>query len=303
MRVSTAEPAGHGPPLTALYVPGDRPDRFEKAVAAGPDIVIVDLEDAVAPARKDFARHAVTGWLGSGLPGVAVQVRVNGPGTRWRQADLEAVARLPPQVSLRLPKTENVQQVQEVRAVAGAHTLYLVVESARGVLALEELAALEGIAGLSLGEADLAGELGTSGEAALGWVRSRLVVAAAAAGLAPPMMSVFTDLGDTAGLERSCRLGRDLGFLGRAAVHPSQLATIERAFAPTAQEVARAEEVLLLLEGARRGDRGAVDAPAGHSGEAIEVGVSVDRDGRMVDAAMLGRARRTLRLSQRRTPT
>ncbi len=284
--------AGRGDPppvLTALYVPGDRPDRFDRAVAARPDVLIVDLEDAVAADRKDQARREVLAWLATGRAPVAVQVRVNPAGTPWAAADLAALASLPLEVAVRLPKTEHPDQVRAVRAAAGPRAVHPIVESAAGVLALESLARADGVATLALGEADLAGELGTSGEEALTWVRSRLVVAAAAAGLPPPLMSVYPAVQDSAGLAGSCRLGRRLGLLGRAAVHPRQLPVIVDAFLPTDAEVAHAAEVVRLLGASATGP------------PAAGPGVTVDSAGVMVDAAMLRRARRILLLAQRRT--
>lgn len=289
---SSPAPAGASDPdpvLTALYVPGDRPDRFDRAVAAGPDVLIVDLEDAVGASHKDHARREVEAWLAAGLPAMAVQVRVNSAGTPWAEADLATVAALPPQVTVRLPKVERPREVSDVRLVAGARGVHPVIESAAGIIALESIAETEGVLTVGLGESDLAGQLGTSGEEALTWVRSRLVVAAAAAGLPPPLMSVYPAVRDDAGLAESCRRGRALGLLGRAAVHPRQLPVIRAAFLPTAVEVEHALEVERLL------------APAGALGAGGAAGVTIDSTGAMVDVAMLRRARRILLLADRGT--
>ena len=122
--------------------------------------------------------------------------------------------------------------------------------------------------------------LGVTGEAGLAWPRSRAVVAASAAGLAPPPQSVYPDINDAEGLARSCAEGRSLGFLGRTAIHPCQLEIIERAYLPSHEETEAAEEIIK----AAAADAGALALP----------------DGRFVDAAVVAGARRTLGLARRR---
>lgn len=251
-------------PVVALYVPGSRPDRFDKAAATGVE-VILDLEDSVAPAERPAAREAVAAWLVS--CSVPVQVRVNAPGSADLAADLAA---LPAQVELRLPK---VEQVSDLDAVAGRR-VHALLESARGIEAAAEVARAPEVVSLSLGEADLAAELGLADEEAFGWVRSRVVVAAAAAGLPAPMMSAYPHIRDLDGLEASCRRGRRMGMWGRTAVHPTQVPVIGEAFAPTEEEVAWARAVVEALDG-----RGVAALP----------------DGSMVDAAMVRRAQQLLR--------
>jgi citrate lyase subunit beta / citryl-CoA lyase len=253
-----------GASVVALYVPGSRPDRFDKAAATGAE-VILDLEDSVAPAERPAAREAVAAWLGS-YDG-PVQVRVNAPGSADLAADL---ASLPAQVDLRLPK---VEAVSDLAAVAGRR-VHALLESARGIEAAAEIARAPGVVSLSLGEADLAAELGLADEEAFAWVRSRVVVAAAAAGLPAPMMSAYPGVRDLDGLAASCLRGRRMGMWGRTAVHPAQVPVIREAFAPTEEERAWAHAVLEALEGA---------------------GVASLPDGSMVDAAMARRARQLLR--------
>lgn len=265
--------------LTALYVPGDRPDRFDKAVAARPDVVIVDLEDAVAPGAKDAARRHVAEWL-EVAPEAAVDVRMNALGSPWGQADLEMLLDLRGHSGVRVPK---VQSAGDVRAVATAlddtTALHCLLETAIGVEAAYEIAQADpSVASLSLGEADLASDLGVTGEDGLSWARSRLVVAARAAGLPAPMMSVYPQVNDLDGLAESCRRGRSLGFIGRTAIHPRQLPVIVRAFQPSAEEVTAATATVDALERAEQSDTGVLLLP----------------DGRMVDPAMLGAAQRVL---------
>jgi citrate lyase subunit beta/citryl-CoA lyase len=272
-------------PLTALYVPGDRPDRWEKAIATGADVVIIDLEDAVAPSRKDGARAEL-----AALPHVSdtmFQVRVNARGTGWYDADLEAVAALPADIGVRVPKVQSPDDVEALAEQIGGRAIHALIESALGVERAFEIATA-GVRSIGLGEADLRSQLGLvrgpDGEPGLLWARSRVVNAAAAAGIAAPMMSVYADIADLDGLAVSCAAGRALGFVGRAAIHPAQLATIEAAFTPTPDEVARAREVITRVATAAAGG----------------VGTVVLDDGTFLDVAMVDSARRTIALADRR---
>jgi citrate lyase subunit beta/citryl-CoA lyase len=266
--------------LTALYVPGDRPERFATALASGADVVIVDLEDAVAPDHKPAARANLLGWLPD-APAGRVDVRVNAAGTGWGRDDLAALPDVPALRAVRLPKVATDADVAAAaRLLPVDRPLHCLIESALGVENAYRIATAPGVGAIGLGEADLSSELATAGEPALAWVRSRIVVAASAAGLDPPMMSVHPDVADLAGLAESCRRGRELGLLGRAAIHPRQLPVIRDAFRPDAAAVRDAHALLAALE---------QGTEAGH-------GVVVLADGRMVDPAMAGRARRTIEL-------
>ncbi|GHC65000.1 HpcH/HpaI aldolase/citrate lyase family protein [Streptomyces flavofungini] len=276
-------------PLTWLYVPGDRPEVVAKALVAGADVVVVDLEDAVAPARKAYARAATAELLAepqSPSPGhvrPAVQVRVNALGTPLSDADLRALAPLPGLAGLRLPKVTSPADV--IRAAeraaphdGGAPALHALLETALGIERAHAIAtAHPALRGVSIGEADLRADLGVREDAGLDWARSRVIVAARAAALPAPPQSVHPDIRDTDGLAASCAHGRTLGFLGRAAIHPRQLPVIERAYLPTAQEIEQAESVLK----AAASEEGAFALP----------------DGRLVDRAVVEQARRTLTLA------
>ena len=271
--------------LTALYVPGDRPDRVAKALAAGADIVIVDLEDAVAPSSKDLARNALGEALtGRDAGGPAVQVRVNAAGSPWHDDDLAAVAALDGEVGVRVPKVESAAQVADIASRVPGRPIHALIESAMGVERAFEIASA-GVASIALGEADLRSQLGlprgVAGEPGLAWTRSRIVNAAAAAALPAPQMSVYTDVRDLDGLAASCAGGRALGFLGRTAIHPAQLPVIRAAFTPSPEEVARAREIVERVGSAAADGSGTV----------------VLADGTFLDVAMLAQARRTLALA------
>jgi citrate lyase subunit beta/citryl-CoA lyase len=159
---------------------------------------------------------------------------------------------------------------------ATPHPVHCLIESAAGLEAAYAIAGTHGVAGISLGEADLRSETGAL-EAGLDWARGRIVNAAVAAGLPRPPQSVYPNVRDEEGLARSCARGRELGHLGRAAIHPAQLPVIEAAYLPTSEELERARRTIERLE---------ADA------------VGTLEGGAFVDAAMLGAARQIVALAQ-----
>ena len=252
------------PPLTWLYVPADRTDRVEKAIASAAHAVIVDLEDGVAPGAKAEARANLGALLG-GPREKPVYVRVNAGSPE----DLEAVAAL----ELSGVVVPKVARPEDVPAIG--LPIRCLIESAAGVEAAFAIASAPGVAGISLGESDLSSETGAL-EAGLDWARGRIVNAAVAAGLPRPPQSVYPRLRDDEGLARSCARGRELGHLGRAAIHPDQLPIIEQAYLPSEDELERARATLERLEAA---------------------GAGMLEDGAFVDAAMLGAARQIVALA------
>jgi citrate lyase subunit beta/citryl-CoA lyase len=264
--------------LTALYVPGDRPDRFEKAQASGADVVIIDLEDAIAPSAKGPARKAAVDWIRQD-PVCPVQVRVNAVDSPWFAGDVDALRAVAGRFDVRLPKAQSAADLTAVVAALGPDVaVHPLVETARGIEAILEIAGHPATASIGLGEADLSAELGIDGDLGLAWVRSRVVVAAGAAGLPSPLMSVWPEVADLDGLARSCAVGRSLGLFGRAVIHPRQIPVIVEAFRPSTQELDRARAVVDALDRA---------AAAG-------LGVATLPTGAMVDAAMRPAAERAL---------
>jgi citrate lyase subunit beta/citryl-CoA lyase len=262
-------------PLTWLYVPGDRPDRFSSALASGADVVIVDLEDGVHPSRKAYARSAVASLLSSA---VGVQVRVNADFA----ADLAVLG--PVRVPLRLPKVESPSAVLSLVSVARFSRVHCLLETALGVENAYAIAtAHPAVASIGLGESDLRSDLGLVDDTGLDYARGRVVTAARAAQLPPPAMSIYPDVRDLEGLAASCRRGRALGFLGRAAIHPRQIPVIADAFRPSDAEVAEADAVLSGLASAEVDGRSVV----------------VLADGRFADPAMVRRAQLVLELAGR----
>ncbi|POX68379.1 CoA ester lyase [Microbacterium sp. Ru50] len=273
------------PIVVALYAPADRPERFEKALDAGADAVIVDLEDAVAPSRKARARASLTefaeAWASRGAAAPAVQVRVNARGARTHDEDVAAVADLPAAFGMRLPKTQSADDVAAVRAAAPGREIHALLESALAIERAFEIAQA-GVASVAVGEADLRAEIGVpagrEGEPGLAWSRARVVNAVAAAGLPLPLMAVWADVADVKGLEASCRVGRALGYAGRTAIHPRQIEVIRRVFTPDADEVERARRIVERVRTAAADGTGAF----------------VLDDGTFIDIAMVKAAQRIL---------
>lgn len=253
---------------TLLFVPAARPDRFAKAAESGAGAVILDLEDAVAPEHKEEARRHAAAWLSSG--GHAL-LRVNSPGTPWHEADVALAARSGTPVVV--PKAEDPAALSELADRLGPSGIVVaLIETALGVERAFEVCSSPGVVRAALGNVDLAGELRVSPDdhAALSYARSRLVCAAAAARLAPPMDGVTTAVRDQTALTADLTHARRLGFAGKLCIHPFQVAESEKAFAPTEEELRWAREVTAAREG-----------------------VSVI-NGKMVDKPVLEQARRML---------
>ncbi|WP_229052085.1 CoA ester lyase [Aeromicrobium sp. Leaf350] len=278
-------------PRSYLYVPGNAGSKLAGALGRGADAVIVDLEDAVPLAEKDVARDAVVAWIGT-LPAdlaTEVWVRVNaGP---LRDADVAALAGLPGLTGLALAKAESRADVEAVAAqlsAAGDETTRLMplVESAVAVLGVREIASGPRVHQMQIGEVDLAGDTGiTPGEdeVELLSMRTMVVLASVAAGIAPPVGPVSRITADPDALRVSTERVQRLGFVGRACIHPAQVAVVHEVFTPTTDEVDEARTVLRLLEEA----------------EAAGSGVVLDPQGRLVDPAVLAGAQRTLALADR----
>jgi citrate lyase subunit beta / citryl-CoA lyase len=264
-------------PRTYLFVPGNRPDRFGKALASGADAVVLDLEDAVAAEGKDAAREAVRAWVADATPAdrAKVVVRTNDLGSPHAAADLAAVAEAGI-TAIMLPKTESADDVATVRSAAPDVVVLALVESARGLAAAEEIAAAPGVVRLVFGTLDYALDLDLEIDDAsdgLSYAAGRLAVASRCAGIATPVGGVTPQLGDEARLLADLAWSRRHGLGAKLCIHPAQVAAIHAALAPTTQAVERARRVL--------------EADAGSPGAA-------QLDGRMIDRPVVLAARRTL---------
>lgn len=268
-----------------LFTPGDRPERLRKAPASGADVLVFDLEDAVAPARKAEARAAVRDVLADPEfdPDAEVCVRVN-PTTVAADDDLDEVlgpdARLD---SVMLPKVDGPDDVETLARLLDEHgwTLPVIalVETAAGILHAEAIAEATATDALFFGAEDLSADLGatrTPEGDEVGYARQHVVLVAAAAGV-DAIDTVYTDIDDLEGLRAETRRAVQLGFDGKPAIHPDQVEVINGAFVPDDEALSWARRVLDAHREADADDRGVFAV-----------------DGQMIDEPLLRRARRLI---------
>lgn len=282
-----------------LFVPGDSEKKFAKAREAGADVLILDLEDSVAPSMKDEAREIVTGWLDQAqdVP-ASLFVRINPLDTGLTLADLAAVVR-PGLAGLLIPKANGAHDIERIghyldaleqRAGLAVGTVKIAVVATETPAAMFALGSYQQVGqkdgtrlvGLTWGAEDLGAAIGITDnkEPDGSWTfpyqvaRAQCLFAAAAAGVAP-IDTLYANFKDPEGLEADCRRARRDGFTGRIAIHPAQVETINRCFSPSEEEVAFARRV--------------VEAFAANPG----VG-TLGIDGKMVDIPHLTAARKTL---------
>lgn len=278
------------PRRSMLFVPALRPDRFSKAIATGADIVIVDWEDAVVPDRKAEARKLTGTFFGDPTERPVLRyLRVNSPRLNEGLRDLEALFEMPHLPDgIMIPKVESPEEVRWMEDILRPYRndieLFPTVETAKGVRAVAEIAlASEATTILGFGAVDLVAETGSdlSWDALL-YTRSQVVLAASEARI-EALDTVWIEIADQAGLEEECRKARGLGFDGKAAIHPSQVAPINAAFSPSAEEIDLARRI--------------VEAAAGEYSGAVQV------DGKMIDEPVVIAARRTLARAERISAT
>jgi citrate lyase subunit beta/citryl-CoA lyase len=262
-----------------LFVPATRPERYAKALASGADAVIIDLEDAVAPADKMAARQMLAqAW--PGLPAAQrgrVLVRLNASGTTWHGDDLALLGTLGV-VGVVLPKAESAADLARVAAAMGpACALLPLIESVAGLDAADALARSPQVLRLAFGNLDFQADAGMAcgpDEPELTAVRLALVLASRRAGLAAPVDGVTAAMQDAAQLQCDALRSRRGGFGGKLCIHPSQVAGVNAAFTPNPAETDWARRVLAAFE--------------------VAGGSVFSLDGRMVDAPVLLLAQRTL---------
>ncbi|MBY6161997.1 CoA ester lyase [Mameliella alba] len=241
-----------------LFVPADRPERFAKAAGSGTDAVILDLEDAVAPEAKDKARTL----LDCRYTDLPVILRVNAIGTPWHSADIAAACALP-FAALMLPKAEDPGTVAALATELPTQMVVIaLIETARGLAAARQIAALDRVARLAFGSVDYCADLGCAHQRdALLSARSELVLAARLAGMPPPLDGVTTALQSPGAAEEDARHARSLGMGGKLCIHPRQVPEVLTGFRPTEAEKDWARRVLAAGDGAVAVDGAMVDAP------------------------------------------
>lgn len=237
-----------------LFVPGNRPDRFDKAASADADTIIIDLEDAVAPDGKDDARAAALGWLGARSESVSAGLRINSVRTPFGCADIAALARQGVRVDfVMVPKAETGVDLEIVAEALGERAALIgLIESGRGVSNAHAIAAAG--SGVLFGGADFSASLGAELADWDAMIHARGMIAAACGAAGVPAYDVpYLDVKDVSGLEETTMRARRMGFAGRACIHPGQVETVNRVYTPSADEVAEAREILAVLEAAGGG--------------------------------------------------
>ena len=284
-------------PRSYLFAPGDNQRILDKVFTAGADAVVLDLEDAVAPAAKAAARETLRSNLEPLSPTEAppIWVRINPVGSGMWRADLAAV--VGPWLSgVRIPKAQDPEAIERVadflelrEATAGMDTgsisLTLTIENALGVERCCELAHCDRVTNLCFGNVDFLADIGArDGEDGLAtlYAHSRVVLASRIAGIRPPIAPVLTRLDDEAVLRSTTERFRNLGFFGRSCIHPKQLPVIHDVFTPSPDEIAEAREIIAAYE------RG-LDSASGSE---------VTKSGQFVDIAVVKRAQAVLELAE-----
>lgn len=269
---------------SVLFSPGDSPSKLRKAPTAGADVVVFDFEDGVAPERKPEARENVAELLDdpSFEPGCEVWIRLN-PAPDVAEVDLDALSDHQPDAVV-LPKVEAPDDVETIAGLLAERGLECpiipLVETAAGVLSAREIASTDSVGGLSFGAEDYAVDVGaarTSEGTEVLYAREHVVASAAAAGV-DAIDTIHPDFEDEEGLRADARFARQLGFDGKFAIHPAQVAPINDAFAPDEEEVAWARRVLAARD--EHGEDGVFRV-----------------EGEMIDSPLIKRAERIVSLA------
>jgi citrate lyase subunit beta/citryl-CoA lyase len=280
------------PQRTYLFTPGNHPRKVAKVFGTGADVVILDLEDAVAVAEKAATRETVVEALQPPRNCLGY-VRVNALDTEFCYGDIQAVVRERTD-GIMLPKVESPSQLETVDwlitqlehergLTPGAIDLLPIIETGAGVAAVEAIARAETrIKRISFGAGDYTRDMGmvwTPDEGELAHARACIVLASRVAGLEPPIDTVFIDLRDTEHLEQSARTALSMGFQGKLCIHPNQVEPVNRTFTPSEEEVARAEKFVVAFK----------EAEAAGS-------ASIQVDGYFIDYPIVEKAERVLRI-------
>ena len=280
-----------------LFAPGDNEKLLGKVFDAGADAVVLDLEDAVTPDRKPQARQMVADVLRTraGPLRPRIYVRINAVSTTLWQEDIQAIVH-PTVQGIRVAKAESAAHLQQVSdaldqaepqvgIAVGTIRLVPTIESAIGFFAAAEMARLPRVEVFSFGAADFCHDIGADPdemETQTLFARSQLVLLSRAAGLNPPIASVYKQLKDDDGLRATTEAARRLGFFGRSCIHPSQLATIHEVFTPSAAQIAAARATVAAFEEAMREGRAALALA----------------DGQFIDRPIVERARAVVALAE-----
>lgn len=255
-------------PRSLLFVPGNMPERFDKALASGADAVIIDLEDAVAPEDKDEARRAIADYATHKR---RVLVRVNAKGTPWFEQDA-VLCRAPGVRGIVLPKTESASDVTDlISRIKAKKPVHPLIESAQGMWNALQIAKAPFVQQLMFGTLDFMVDMNMDLENdELNTYRAQLTAVSRIANIRAPIDGVTADINDVDCLARNTLNGKRWGFAGKLCIHPSQIATVNQCYTPTEADIERARRI---LEAFRLSNGGAVSV-----------------DGKMVDRPVVLRA-------------
>ena len=264
---------------TVLFVPGDRPDRFDKAAASGADAIVIDLEDAVPASHKDVARESACGWLqrAKAAGGPLRLLRINARGTPWFDDDVRALRDSGAQ-GVMLPKCEQPSDLDPLPDLG----VWPLIESARGLHNVVAIAGAPRVQQLVFGSLDLQADLGMEADAEeveLASYRAQIVLASRLAGLIAPLDGVTPEIDDEDLLTRATRRAMRQGFGGKLCIHPRQVAVVHAAVRPSDAAVAHARDIVEAAEAAG--------------------GAAVALDGNMIDRPVILRAQAVLTRAER----
>lgn len=264
---------------TFLFVPGNRPERFEKALGSGADVVVLDLEDSVPLAEKSAARQSIAqAWDGLGRHDVPLVIRINSMGEGLPgEVDLDWLANLAPPAGVMVPKVESSEMLDAVSRRLPSVPLLPLIESAAGYLALRRISQQKHVVRLAVGHIDFMADTGiqcSAGEPELDPLRFEVAMVSRAFRMAPAIDGVTVDIHNAELLREDARRALRFGFGGKLCIHPKQIEGVHSAFAPTQKQLDWANRVV------------AADAESG--------GAAVQMDGRMVDVPVVLQARNLL---------
>lgn len=260
-------PGPAGTARTLLFVPGNRPERFEKAAATAADLVVVDLEDAVPDDAKEAARAAASRWLHGDA---RAAVRVNATSSAQHERDLDALTGTRGLVAVVVPMAEDPVALAALHEHLGPGVeIVALVETALGLTRAAQIATTEGVSRIAFGQLDFAADIAAApDEVPMLMARSTIVVASRAGGLPGPVDGVTTALDDSFAAASHAASALALGFTGKLCIHPTQVDPVNAAFSPARDEVAWARRIV----------------------EAASGGGVVRLDGQMVDPPVVRRA-------------
>lgn len=275
-----------------FFIPGSKDKFLAKSTELKADIIIFDLEDSVVPKEKDEAREKIKPWLNNKTISAKKYVRVNEIDSTFFIDDIRRLVNEGPDGFI-LPKTNSKDDIKildylitifekQNNMKLGQIKIVPLIETSAGILNAADIAAESSrIEAMAFGAEDYMLDSGIPADSSqsLLHARSTLVAASGAAGISPPVDSVFTDFNDEDGLKEASKLSRGFGFQGRLVIHPKQIVTVNEVYAPTASEIKEAEKIVNAFKTSMDDGNGAIEV-----------------DGKMIDPPVYERAKKLLEM-------